>query len=111
MEDHGSFHDSGSAEQLHEQGSTLSATYSDEWPQIENYPTAMQDGNKAQNPIHNYFCNAYGSDKGLYLMHWLADVDDWYGFGAANGSKGSQQNVSGSFTLINTFQRGEQESC
>ena len=64
-------------------GSSLSATYSDEWPQIENYPTAMQDGNKAQNPIHNYFCNAYGSDKGLYLMHWLADVDDWYGFGAA----------------------------
>ena len=92
-------------------GSSLSATYSDEWPQIENYPTAMQDGNKAQNPIHNYFCNAYGSDKGLYLMHWLADVDDWYGFGAANGSQGAQQNVSGSFTLINTFQRGEQESC
>ena len=92
-------------------GSSLSATYSDEWPQIENYPTAMQDDNKAQNPIHNYFCNAYGSDKGLYLMHWLADVDDWYGFGAANGSQGAQQNVSGSFTLINTFQRGEQESC
>ena len=38
---------------------------------------------------------------GLYLMHWLADVDNWYGYGGS-GEK---------FTFINTFQRGEQESC
>ena len=92
-------------------GSSLSATYSDEWEQIELYPTDMAQGNTAVNPIHQNFCSAYGSDKGLYLMHWLADVDDWYGFGAANGSQGKQSNVSGSFVLINTFQRGEQESC
>ncbi len=93
-------------------GSSLSATYSDEWGQVELYPTAMTNGNTASNPIHSYFCNAYGgTDKGLYLMHWLADVDDWYGFGAANGSSYNQTKVSGSFTLINTFQRGEQESC
>ena len=60
----------------------LSATYSDEWEQIELYPTDMLTGNNAVNPIHQYFTSAYGSDKGLYLMHWLADVDDWYGFGA-----------------------------
>ena len=89
----------------------LSATYSDEWEQIELYPTDMLDGNKAVNPIHQYFTSAYGSDKGLYLMHWLADVDDWYGFGAGTSSQYKQQNVSGSFTMINTFQRGEQESC
>ena len=43
---------------------------------------------------------AYGSDNGYYLMNWLADVDDWYGFSG-----------NGKFTFINTFQRGEQESC
>ena len=89
----------------------LSATYSDEWEQIELYPTDMLNGNNAVNPIHQYFTSAYGSDKGLYLMHWLADVDDWYGFGAGTSSQYKQQNVSGSFTMINTFQRGEQESC
>ena len=97
--------------QFMQKGSSLSATYSSEWEQIENYPTGMQGDFKASNPIHSYFCNAYGSDEGLYLMHWLADVDDWYGFGSKNGSTGKQKNVSGSFTLINTFQRGEQESC
>ena len=51
------------------------------------YPTDMAQGNTAQNPIHQSFCSQYGSDKGLYLMHWLADVDDWYGFGAVNGSQ------------------------
>ena len=98
-----------------QKGSQLSATYSDEWEQIEMYPTDMAQGNTAQNPIHQSFCSQYGSDKGLYLMHWLADVDDWYGFGAVNGSQGAQSAVStsggGQFTLINTFQRGEQESC
>lgn len=92
-------------------GSSLSATFSSEWPQIEMYPTDMKMDKTATNPIHNYFCSVYGSDDGLYLMHWLADVDDWYGFGAANGSSYKQENVSGNFTLINTFQRGEQESC
>ncbi|MCD8219289.1 MAG: Ig-like domain-containing protein [Ruminococcus sp.] len=91
----------------------LSATYSDEWEQVELYPTDMASGNTATNPIHSYFVSSYGAqgDKGLYLMHWLADVDDWYGYGNANGSSYKQANVNGSFTLINTFQRGEQESC
>ena len=93
------------------QKSQLSATYSDEWEQIELYPTDMLTGNNAVNPIHQYFTSAYGSDQGLYLMHWLADVDDWYGFGAGTSSQYKQKNVSGSFTMINTFQRGEQESC
>ncbi len=102
---------SGGGSTFMSQGSNLSATYSSEWPQIELYPTAMKSDKTARNPIHQYFTSAYGSDEGLYLMHWLADVDDWYGYGAANGSQYSQENVSGNFTLINTFQRGEQESC
>jgi hypothetical protein len=92
-------------------GSSLSATYSAEWEEVELYPTGMVNGNTATNPIHQNFCSAYGSDKGLYLMHWLADVDDWYGFGSGMSSQYKQTGVSGSFTLINTFQRGEQESC
>ena len=78
-----------------------SATYSDEWELPEKYPTDMMTGNTGLNPIHKNFCSAYGSDDGLYLLHWLADVDDWYGFGGGNGG----------FTFINTFQRGEEESC
>ncbi|MGN0631554.1 MAG: glycoside hydrolase family 48 protein, partial [Ruminococcus sp.] len=92
-------------------GSQLSATYSDEWEQVELYPTDMDQGVKGANPIHNLFCNAYGNDGGLYLMNWLADVDDWYGFGAGTSSQYKQKNVNGNFTMINTFQRGEQESC
>lgn len=83
---------------------TPSATYSAELDTVEDYTTSkasMQSGNTATNPIWKNFVSAYSSDKGLYLMHWLADVDDWYGFGGG----------SGKFTFINTFQRGSMESC
>ncbi len=64
------------------------------------YP-ATQNGTDAINPIYADMKSAYGGEDGYYLMHWLADVDDWYGFGGGKGE----------FTFINTFQRGEQESC
>jgi hypothetical protein len=92
-------------------GDQLSATYSDEWEQVEDYPTDMDNSVTGKNPIHSAFCNAYGSDGGLYLMNWLADVDDWYGFGSGVSDQYKQKYVTGSFTMINTFQRGEQESC
>lgn len=80
----------------------LSAQYSEEHDTPEEYPSAQYQDNTGENPIHAKFVQAYkGSDKGLYLMHWLADVDDWYGYGGGNGK----------FTFINTFQRGAQESC
>ncbi len=69
------------------------------------YPTSNA-GVDAVNPMFNIFKGTYGSDNGYYLMHWLADVDDWYGFGG--GTPGGN---NGNFTFINTFQRGEQESC
>jgi len=84
----------------------LSATYNDEWDEPETYPTDMQFGNSGVNPIQTYFTQAYSSDKGLYLLHWLADVNDWYGYGGAKAGTGT-----GTFTFINTFQRGSQESC
>ena len=70
----------------------------------EEYPIT-NTGAKTTNPLFDKFKTAYAGDKGYYLMHWLADVDDWYGFGKASGKN------AGGFTFINTFQRGEQESC
>lgn len=67
------------------------------------YPSEQIQGAGAEaiNPIYDDMKSAYGGENGYYLMHWLADVDDWYGFGGGKGQ----------FTFINTFQRGEQESC
>ncbi len=82
----------------------LSATYSGEFEEPEMYygsNIAMENGNNGKNPIHRLFKSAYSNDSGLYLLHWLADVDDWYGYGGGQGK----------FTFINTFQRGAQESC
>ncbi len=79
----------------------LSAQYSEEHDTPEEYPSAQYADNTGENPIHKEFASAYGNDSGLFLMHWLADVDDWYGYGGGNGK----------FTFINTFQRGAQESC
>ena len=81
----------------------LSAQYNNECDNPEDYPDKQQTNpnNTGENPLYDTFKSVYKSDDGLYLMHWLADVDDWYGFGGG----------SGDFTFINTFQRGEQESC
>ena len=81
----------------------IEADTAEECDQPSDYPSA-QPGVKAANPLFDTFKSAYSSDKGYYLMNWLADVDDWYGF--SKGTKGE-----GKFTFINTFQRGEQESC
>lgn len=71
----------------------------------QEYPT-QNAGVDAVNPLFNVYKSSYGSDNGYYLMHWLADVDDWYGYGGGTAGAGT-----GKFTFINTFQRGEQESC
>uniref|UniRef100_UPI0025CD2AB2 glycoside hydrolase family 48 protein n=1 Tax=Ruminococcus sp. TaxID=41978 RepID=UPI0025CD2AB2 len=81
----------------------LEADVSEECDEPSDYP-ASQPNVKAPSPIFDTFKSAYSSDKGYYLMNWLADVDDWYGF--SKGTTGE-----GKFTFINTFQRGEQESC
>ncbi len=84
----------------------LSAQVAKEYPtDISQYPSEGSSGNTGANPIHQYFTSAYSSQGGEYLLHWLADVDDWYGFG------GSKEGELGTFTFINTFQRGDSESC
>lgn len=90
----------------------LSAQYANEYAEdITKYPSAGDASNTGSNPIHRYFTSAYSSDQGEYLMHWLADVDDWYGYGGAYDNGNSTVSDSGKFTFINTFQRGNQESC
>ncbi len=83
-------------------GGQVSAQYCGEYDTPDQCPDAWaSEANKtATNPIHSYFTQAYSSEGRLYLMHWLADVENWYGFGTGEN-----------FTFINTFQRGEQESC
>ncbi len=83
------------------QKNELSAQYSPEQDTPSLYPQAQRTEDTAKNPIHKYFTSAYRGDNGLFLLHWLADVDDWYGYGGGNGK----------FTFINTFQRGAEESC
>ncbi|MDE6005188.1 MAG: cellulose 1,4-beta-cellobiosidase [Oscillospiraceae bacterium] len=84
---------------------SVSAQYCGEYDTPEQCPDewAGQADKTAENPIYSYFTSVYqgkGGKGGLYLMHWLGDVDNWYGYGEGE-----------SFTFINTFQRGEQESC
>ena len=83
----------------------LKADTAEEKDTPNEYPT-NNVGVDAENPLYEAYKGAYGSDNGYYLMHWLADVDDWYGFGGGTPGAGT-----GQFTFINTFQRGEQESC
>ncbi|MCQ2417536.1 MAG: cellulose 1,4-beta-cellobiosidase [Oscillospiraceae bacterium] len=72
---------------------------------LTTYPHEGTESNTGKNPLHSDLVSAYKSENREYLLHWLADVDDWYGFGGtAEGSKGK-------LTFINTFQRGDQESC
>ena len=81
----------------------LKADSAEECDLPSQYP-AKQVGGDAINPMFDTFKSAYSSDNGYYLMNWLADVDDWYGFSKDTPGEGK-------FTFINTFQRGEQESC
>ncbi|GHU52943.1 hypothetical protein FACS1894132_03820 [Clostridia bacterium] len=85
--------------------SKLESAVSAEYQDPGKYPPADLTSTKVGNPIWKYFQTAYKNDDGYYLLHWLADVDDWYGYGSVSGLG------AGKFTYINSFQRGEQESC
>ena len=86
--------------------SSLSAQVAEEDPlDVKTYPHEGTQSNTGENPLHSKFTSAYKSEGREYLLHWLADVDDWYGFG------GTPEGQKGTITFINTFQRGDQESC
>ena len=70
----------------------------------EEYPTQLNlTAPTGKDPLHSQLISAYGKNT-MYLMHWIYDTDNWYGYG--NHGDGQGKN-----SQINTYQRGEQESC
>ena len=86
------------------------ATYAAEYNHPSNYPSQLSGGvSVGRDPLAAELRSTYNSPD-IYQMHWLGDVDNVYGFGAAPGP-GCQLGPSHQgMSLINTFQRGPQES-
>lgn len=78
------------------------ATYASEMPTARQYPVALEGSVPVgSDGISNDLTAAYGSQ--VYGMHWLFDLDNFYGFG--NMGDGTS-----TCSYINNFQRGVQES-
>lgn len=78
------------------------ATYAGEWELPSDYPSPLETTVPVgEDPISNELVSAYGSE--VYGMHWLFDVDNWYGYGNHNDG-------TSTVSYSNTFQRGAQES-
>ncbi len=79
------------------------ATYAPEWELPSHYPAQLDFGAVVgADPIHNELVSTYGTSI-IYGMHWLLDVDNWYGFGKRGDGVSAP-------SYFNTFQRGKQES-
>lgn len=79
------------------------ATYAAEYPLPDYYPSELQFNTKVgQDPLYNELRNTYGTPQ-MYGMHWLLDVDNFYGYGKRGDGVSTP-------SYINTYQRGEQES-
>ena len=86
------------------------ATYASEYNHPSRYPSALSSGvSVGRDPIAAELRSAYGTSD-VYGMHWLADVDNVYGFGAAPGAGCTLGPDHEGTSYINTFQRGPQES-
>lgn len=86
------------------------ATYAPEHNHPSAYPSQLDSGvDVGQDPIGAELRQTYGTSE-VYGMHWLADVDNVYGFGAAPGSSELLGPDYEGTSYINTFQRGPQES-
>ncbi|MGO9835312.1 MAG: glycoside hydrolase family 48 protein [Polyangiaceae bacterium] len=82
---------------------TKPASYVPELPQLTQYPPALQmEVPVGQDPLATELQATYGNAE-VYAMHWLIDVDNWYGFGRRSDGKTAP-------AFINTFQRGPEES-
>lgn len=86
------------------------ATYAPEHDHPSQYPSQLDTGvSVGSDPIGSELRQTYGTSE-VYGMHWLSDVDNVYGFGAAPGSSTLQGPDHPGPSYINTFQRGPQES-
>lgn len=82
---------------------TKPASYAGEYPLPSNYPSPLAFNTPVgQDPIGNELAATYGN-RNIYGMHWLLDVDNWYGYGFCGDGVTKP-------AYINTFQRGAQES-
>lgn len=81
------------------------ATYAAEYDDPSKYPSQLVFGAAVgSDPIANELKSAYGNQY-MYGMHWLIDVDNFYGYGL----RGDRNSTKPSY--INTYQRGKEESC
>ncbi|WAC75684.1 cellulose binding domain-containing protein [Roseateles sp. SL47] len=79
------------------------ASYAGEYALPKNYPSPLEFNTPVgQDPIGNELASTYGN-RDIYGMHWLIDVDNWYGYGWCGDGVTKP-------SYINTFQRGAQES-
>jgi len=79
------------------------AQFTPELDEPNQYPAALDPSVPVgADPLADELRKTYG-DSNVYAMHWLLDVDNWYGFGRRNDGTSSP-------VFINTFQRGPQES-
>ena len=86
------------------------ASYASEYDHPSKYPSQIgSSGSVGKDPIAAELKAAYGTDD-IYQMHWLGDVDNIYGFGAAPGPGCALGPDQEGMSLVNTFQRGPQES-
>ena len=86
------------------------ATYAPEYNLPSGYPSQLNSGvSVGVDPIADELKSAYGTSD-IYGMHWLADVDNEYGFGGSPGGGCETGPGSTGTSYINTFQRGPQES-
>lgn len=86
------------------------ATYAPEFNHPSSYPSQLNSGiSGGTDPIGAELKSTYGNAD-VYQMHWLADVDNVYGFGATPGAGCTLGPTATGTSFINTFQRGPQES-
>ncbi|MCX7681315.1 MAG: cellulose binding domain-containing protein, partial [Anaerolineae bacterium] len=79
------------------------ATYAPEHDLPNGYPAVMDTSvSVGTEPICSELQSTYGTTD-IYGMHWLLDVDNWYGYGVRGDGTSKP-------SYINTFQRGPQES-
>jgi hypothetical protein len=86
------------------------ATYAPEFDQPSQYPSPLSSGVTAgQDPLYSELQSTYGN-AAMYSMHWLLDVDNVYGYGAAMAANSACNDSTVRVAYINTYQRGPQES-
>jgi hypothetical protein len=79
------------------------ATFAPELDTPNEYPSPLDNKVKVgADPLYQELRNTYGTAD-VYGMHWILDVDNWFGFGIRGDGRGKP-------SYINTFQRGPQES-